>query len=244
MKYISLLSLGLICACASIKNPAATSFNAAKSDAKAIVIADQVMTANGGRKAWDATHYIAWDFFGARYLTWDKQSSDVHIHIKKDNVKMLFNLKTMKGSANKNGTALEGEDLTKTLEKGRKIWINDSYWLVMPFKLKDDGVTLRYVKEDKSADNQPCDVLQLTFEQVGVTPENKYYVFVDKVSHLVAQWQFFGKASDEKPQFTNPWLDYTQHGSIKLSGNRGREEGNLTDIKVDAEVDISVLKGI
>jgi hypothetical protein len=27
-------------------------------------------------------------------------------------------------------------------------WINDAYWLVMPWKLQDPGVTLSYVKTD------------------------------------------------------------------------------------------------
>jgi hypothetical protein len=32
-------------------------------------------------------------------------------------------------------------------EKG-SLWINDAYWLVMPWKLQDPGVTLSYVKTD------------------------------------------------------------------------------------------------
>jgi hypothetical protein len=38
------------------------------------------------------------------------------------------------------------ENKTNALfEKGRH-WINDAYWLVMPWKLQDPGVTLSYVK--------------------------------------------------------------------------------------------------
>ena len=47
------------------QNPPAKGFNAAGSDAKAVAIADQVMEAMGGRKAWDATRYITWNFLGA-----------------------------------------------------------------------------------------------------------------------------------------------------------------------------------
>ncbi|MEJ7675309.1 MAG: hypothetical protein WKF59_22035 [Chitinophagaceae bacterium] len=35
------------------------------SDAKAIKIATDVMKASGGKKNWDATHFIAWNFLTA-----------------------------------------------------------------------------------------------------------------------------------------------------------------------------------
>ena len=57
-------------------------------------------------------------------------------------------------------------DLTK-LGKGQ--WINDTYWLVMPFKLKDSGVTLKYVGDGKTQAGDDADVLAMTFKNVGVT---------------------------------------------------------------------------
>jgi plasmid maintenance system killer protein len=230
-----------ILACSSVQNPAASTFNTKGSDAKAIQIADAVMKASGGRKAWNETEFIAWNFFGARHLIWNKKTGDVRIDIKKDNTAICMNIQTMQGNVKKNGVLLSGEERTKLLEKGKRIWINDSYWLVMPFKLKDDGVTLKYIKEDKAEDGKLCDVLQLSFEKVGVTPENKYYVFVDQSTHLVVQWQFFKTAADTTPDFTNMWLDYQPQGKILLSGNRGKEGGSLTEIAVDAAVDTTLL---
>ena len=51
-----------------IENPAAEGFNMEGSDPKAISIADEVMTAMGGRKNWNNTRYITWNFFGARLV--------------------------------------------------------------------------------------------------------------------------------------------------------------------------------
>jgi hypothetical protein len=51
------------------KNPPAAGFDEAGSDAKAIQIADMAMEAMGGRKNWDKTRYIAWNFFGNRKLS-------------------------------------------------------------------------------------------------------------------------------------------------------------------------------
>jgi len=72
--------------------------------------------------------------------------------------------------------------------------------------------------------------LQLTFQEVGNTPENKYWVFVDEQSKLIDEWQFFTNFEDTEARFSTPWADYKQYGNILLSGNRGR--GQLTDIGV------------
>jgi hypothetical protein len=110
------------------------------------------------------------------------------------------------------------------------MWINDSYWLVMPFKLKDSGVTLKYMGQDTTLAGEMAEVLQLTFKEVGNTPNNKYHVYVNPETYLVTQWDFFTTASDESPRFSSPWTGYQQHGSIMLSGGRGQR--SIGDIAV------------
>jgi hypothetical protein len=225
-------------------NPAAEGFNAKASDAKAIVIADEVMQAMGGRKAWNKTRYLKWNFFSFRKLTWDRYTGDVRIEDLKSDTKILMNVNTGIGKVMRKGEILSdtSADCKKALERGKKILINDAYWLIMPLKLKDSGVTLKYIGEDKNKDGKPSDILQLTFENVGVTPENKYWVYVDKTTRLVNQWSFFRKASDEKPEFSNIWSDYQRYGKMLLSGNRGREEGNLSEIEAPKKVEKKVFR--
>lgn len=216
-------------------NPPQAGFNAADSDPKAIQIADSVMAAQGGRKNWDNTHYIAWTFFGNRKLLWDKYTGNVRIENLKDSTTTLVNINTGQGKVYKNGAEVTQPDsLAKYLQKGKEAWINDSFWLVMPFKLKDSGVTLKYVGEEKLATGPDTHVLQLTFQNVGVTPDNKYKVYVDKNTHLVTQWAYFKSAQDSIPAFVMPWLDYQTYGNIKLSGDRG--QAKLTDIQVLEQV--------
>jgi hypothetical protein len=51
----------------------------------------------------------------------------------------LVNINTLKGKVYENGTLVQDEiKVNGLLEKG-KLWINDSYWLVMPWKLQDPG---------------------------------------------------------------------------------------------------------
>ena len=220
-------------------NPAAAGFNETDSDAKAIALADSVMLAMGGRDAWDNTRYIGWNFFGRRHLLWDKKEGHVRIEMLGDSTVFLVNVKDKKGKALMKGEEItEPDSLSKLMDRAEAIWINDSYWLVMPFKLKDSGVTLKYLGQDTSLNNTMAEVLELTFENIGNTPNNKYHVFIDPDTKLVMQWDYFTNATDEKPRISGTWSDYNKYGDILLSGGRG--ERGLDNIGVYEEVPQSV----
>ena len=135
------------------------------------------------------------------------------------------------GRVFRNGEELTNPDsVAKYVKQGKRNWLNDSYWLLMPFKLKDNGVTLKYLGDELTQAGKPADVLQLTFKNGPVASGSKYKVWVDKKSHLVSQWAQYPKLTDNDPLFTLPWDDYQTHGSILLSGERG--DHDLTDIMV------------
>ncbi len=240
MKHTRLILLLLLIQCAACltgysqtdkSNPHAEGFDLAGSDAKAIELADGAMKAMGGRKAWDNTHFISWNFFGNRRLIWDKWRGNVRIDNLKNDQTVILNIFTDKGRVFKNGAELtDADSVAKYVKQGKGAWINDSYWLVMPFKLKDSGVTLKYLGEENTQENKPADVIQMTFKSVGNTPDNKYKVWIDKNTHLVSQWAYYPKFTDEKPGFVRPWGDYQRHGQILLGGDRG--DRDITDIMV------------
>jgi hypothetical protein len=62
--------------------------------------------------------------------------------------------------------------------------------------------------------------IQLTFNAVGVTPENKYWLYVDK-DHLIKQWAYYQNFKDSEPKFLKPWNIKT--GDILLSFDRPNE---------------------
>ncbi len=222
-------------------NPAAKGFNETGSDPKAIALADAAMDAMGGRKNWDNTHFITWNFFGNRRLIWDKWTGDVRVDNLKNDQTVLLNINTNKGRVMKNGQEITQPDsVAKYVKQGKSAWINDAYWLVMPYKLKDSGVTLKYMGEDKTEDGAAAEKIQMTFDNVGDTPQNKYYVWLSPESHMVTQWAHFGKADNEKPNFTLPWKTYKPYGKIMLSGDRGQRQ--LTDIQVFDKLPKSVFE--
>ena len=68
-------------------------------------------------------------------------------------------------------------------------FINDSYWLLMPLKMQDPGVNLDYDGE-ATRDGETYDVIKLTFDHVGLTPGDTYWVFVNRKTHLVDRWEY------------------------------------------------------
>jgi len=233
---IAILTIALACNPTTkspviVGNPPALGFNESGSDAQAIAIADEVMEAMGGRAAWDKTDRLFWNFFGGRTLDWNKADNTVKIHLLKDSTIIDLDMNNSTGSVVIKGKPLVGKDTIDTyLDRAKKIWINDSYWLVMPFKMKDSGVTLKYVSRDTTASGLMGDKLSLTFDGVGVTPQNKYEIIVTDENRLVEEWRFYTNATDSIPRFATPWAEYKKYGDILLSGDRGRNK--LSEIAV------------
>ena len=198
-------------------------------DAKAVAIADQVMTAIGGKAAWDATRYLRFDFaveaegkqVVSRAHTWDKWSGRYRLEGKNkegDPYLVLMNVNTKEGSAWKKGAKLEGADAKKELEQAYGTWVNDTYWLLMPYKMKDPGVTLALDGEEKTAAGT-WDKVRLTFENVGLTPNDKYWAFVNRSTHLVDRWDFILKGGPG-PAATYEWKGWQKHGKVMLANDR------------------------
>lgn len=218
-------------------NPAAEGFNREASDPKAIALADSVMEAMGGREAWDDMRYVSWNFFGARDLLWDKHTGRVRIDFSDGSRTYLVDIDDLTGKAWEDSVEITNPDtLSDRMTAARNIWINDSYWLFMPFKLKDSGVTLNYAGTDTMVNGDPAEVLKLTFNEVGVTPDNMYKVYISPEDNLVYQWAYYNKASQDSASAVWPWDNYKKYGGLMLSANRSDNRGPK-DVKVYDQVD-------
>lgn len=199
-------------------------------DEKAIAIADKVIKNMGGVKNWNNTRFISWSWRGQFHI-WDKYENK--FRYEKDTLVVISDLKTKQGTVYSKGKVLTDEtQRQKILNDQYAVWANNSYWLLMPFKIRDNGVTLTYKGEGKTQAGADADLLELTFDKVGVTPNNRYLLAVDKKSGLITEWSFFRNATDEKPGFTRPWTDYQTYGKIKIASGRGDEKMNMTHIAV------------
>lgn len=239
LQYFPLLFLLLSLAC---KNDTPTTVSTSvesmvlgSGDEKSIAIAEKVMLANGGEEAWENTRYIKWNFFGSRRHIWDKQTGDLVIEGLKDKFLIKMNLNSGKGTVNYNDVEyVQPDTLSKYLQLGKEMWINDAYWLLLPFKLRDPGVNLKYLGQAPLRLLPVVDKIELTFDNVGKTPQNKYIIHVDPKSNRIVQWDFYPTRASEQPRFATPWLNYQKYGNIWLSDNRG-ENYVLSELEVDTE---------
>lgn len=214
-------------------------FDPAESDEKAITLADKVIAAHGGKDNWNEKRYISWNFLGARDLVWDKYTGLVRIDFPNANTKFIVNINEDTGRVMVNNKLITQTDsLAVLVDRGKQIWVNDSYWLIFPFKLKDPGVQLQYVGSDTTLAGETAEIIALQFDSVGYTPQNKYQAYINPETYMVMQWDYFQNASDSAATFSNLWSDYKDFDGVKLSAGRG--ERKLGNIKVSDEVEEGV----
>lgn len=162
-----------------------------------------------------------WDVWGGRYRLEAPMGED-------GTMVALFDVDDPTGNER---VFLDGEEVTDgarsdTLaSRAHAMFINDSYWLLMPYKWADPGVVDAYVGEVELG-GETYEVVELTFEDVGLTPQNKYRAFVRPESGLMEVWQHYRSAEDEEPAFTLAWTDWAPYGPIMLSSRREDPEGN------------------
>ncbi|MBK0403289.1 hypothetical protein I5M27_09850 [Adhaeribacter sp. BT258] len=205
--------------------PAQPGFNEEGSDKKALEIADKMMEALGGYDAWQNTRYIAWTFFG-QYNIWDKKES-LFRHEKGNVVSVLAMSKGGGRVFDKGVEETDTVQLYNKLSTAYTHFVSNTYFLFMPYKMKDQGVTLKYRFEAKGPNGKPADVLRLTFDRVGISPDNMHDVWIDKETHLPVLWAFYGSKEDKEPAFIRKWADYKDFNGMKLAVNRDSQMDTL-----------------
>jgi hypothetical protein len=196
---------------------------AGESSPQALAVADAMIQALGGQAAWDSTHFIHFTFNGRRTHTWDKwtgrhrvegQTKDHEPYV------VLDNIVTHQGTAYVNGKQIEGELAKQMVDNAYAAWVNDTYWLLMPYKIKDPGVNLSYAGEDQ-IDGKAYDKLALTFGQVGLTPGDHYWVWINRDSHLMDRWAYL---LQDQPRDAAPtawlWQGWQPYDKIQLAPMR------------------------
>lgn len=136
----------------------------------------------------------------------------------------------------------EGERSDELVEQAHGMFVNDSYWLLFPFKWGDPGVEAAYLGEMEEW-GETWEVVELTFADVGLTPQNRYRAFVDPESGMMELWQYYQNADDEEPGFTLRWTDWQRYGPILLSSRRETPEGDSRIFFEDLEASTDVPSG-
>ena len=115
----------------------------------------------------------------------------------------------------------------------------------MPYKLKEPGVVLKYDGQ-KNLDGKLFDVVKVTFESVGLTPQDTYWAYIDPADHLMKKWDFFlqGWPAEHGRSSAN-WEDWQEFNGIKLALNKPMGDKHIRiyfkDVTVAAQPDEDLL---
>ena len=194
------------------------------SDTRAIEIADRVTAALGGRERWEQLRCLRWTFESAvndtlrpgRRHAWDKHSGWHRVEGKNragQRYCTIGNLNDSTGTAWVDGQPIEGDSLKRLLRSARAAWTNDSYWFLMPYKLRDPGALLKYDGEATDSTGAVFDRLALSFDGVGLTPGDRYWVYVNRANQRVERWEYLLQGA-QPPPARWAWEGWEEHGGL------------------------------
>lgn len=181
-------------------------------------LAWRVTEGAGGLKAWNALPGVAFEWavvkdsaemIRTRHV-WDKRKGRVRSEwpVGQDSIAVaVFDLDGFDPEAPvgtvaiNNGPLLTGEAATERLNEANSRFVNDSYWMIAPLKVLDPGVR-REIDSDSAFER-----LALSFDGVGLTPGDRYWIEVDNVTGSMTGWSYVLESSGEGEW---DWIDPVQ----------------------------------
>lgn len=233
-------------------------------ETRADSVAMQLYDAHGGPEAWASVPYLRFDFgverggetqVAAKHL-WNRQTGDYRLEwgpSPDSQYVAIFNVNAFGEAASEsaptagevylNGTAVDSSAHATRMRQAHQRYVNDSYWLLAPVKAFDPGVNRSYVADSSDAQH---DVIKLTFGEVGLTPGDEYWLYVNKETGRLDRWAFHlqGMPDDAAPR-RHDWVDYrtfeVPEGMIQLSARKPSVGGNAAIVfpSLDAPSDVS-----
>ena len=112
-----------------------------------------------------------------------------------------------------------------------RAFINDKFWLLIPFQLVwDQGTTISEpVKEAAPISNMQFHKITLTYPQEGgYTPGDAYDIYYDD-NYMIREW-VFREGNAEEPSLTNTFESYQEFNGIRIAKEHKKKdaEWNLT----------------
>lgn len=124
--------------------------------------------------AYKTTDYIEFTFKKRHHYKWNKTKNTCEVYWKNYKVYLELN-DNSKSEAFKNDLKIEGKDTQELIEKAISYFNNDTFWLVAPYKVFDQGTkrSLVTLENDEIA-------LLVTYTTGGSTPGDSYLWHLDE----------------------------------------------------------------
>jgi len=175
-------------------------------EVKALSVAEKIAQAHGF-KNWNSINKIAFTFnvdkdstHFERHWIWKPKTNDITSIINKDTLN--YNRKNL-------------DSISLKVDRG---FINDKFWLLIPFQLVwDSGTTISEpIKTEAPISNTVLNKITLTYsEDGGYTPGDAYDIFYDD-HFLIKEW-VFRKANQKEPSMITTFENYKNVNGLKLA---------------------------
>lgn len=145
-------------------------------------------------KAYKNTRFLEWSFRGKHFYKWDKQENVVDVSW--DNNRVVLNTKTPE----KSKVFVDDNQVNnpEILKKATDYFNNDSFWLVAPYKVFENGIKRKVVSYNGKK------ALLITYTSGGSTPGDSYLWILD---------------DSGKPTSFKMWVSIIPTGGMKGSWN-------------------------
>jgi hypothetical protein len=209
--YLGLICLLLVTACKSDKSE-----TPAIEEVKELSIAEKIANAHGIEN-WENVSEVKFTF---------KVDSDTIIgkgrswvwKPKEDSVMMTAGETTVAYVRTKMNSTHTGAD---------RGFINDKYWLLVPFQLVWD--TSATISEAKKAvapiSKEELNMITIRYsDEGGYTPGDAYDIYFDN-AYLIREW-VYRRGNVEQPSLTTTFENYKDYNGIKIATDHKQEGGN------------------
>ena len=96
-------------------------------------------------EAYKSTNYLEWTYNKRHHYKWKKSENTCNVYWKEFKVELNLN-DNSKSNAYIHSFAVDGEQSDKLVQKANKFFKNDSFWLVAPYMVFDEGSERRLVE--------------------------------------------------------------------------------------------------
>ena len=145
-----------------------------------------------------------------RSWSWKPKTDDIQLISEKDTIR--YNRKSV-------------DSLSLNADKA---FINDKFWLLVPFQLVwDEGTSISEpVKDLAPISKKELSKITITYSNdVGYTPGDAYDIYVDE-DYIIREW-VFRKGNTEEPSMTTTFENYEDYNGIKIAKDHKMAESNF-----------------
>ena len=179
-------------------------------------------------KAYKETSSLAWTFRSKHHYQWSKNQNRCSVQWEDFTVQLDLENKH-NSTVSVGGKPYSGEDKEQLINKALTYFNNDSFWLVAPYKVFDDGVERRLVKQENGSD-----ALLITYTSGGTTPGDSYLWHLDEQGFPTSFQMWVKIIPIGGIEFS--WSDWTttETGAKIATSHKGMLEIAVTDLKTGA----------